>query len=307
MSIIELYSESQKSTPEVFVYDQFPKELKIRCIHTWNEFFSQERIPLEALGGVYIEIAKIVMKEHALLKLPDPYYNHTYLDKVNIYFESLSDVNRSLDIVQVICFYIEHLEEHLIVHGHNWPLLHKGQMAIDEINERFKRQGVGYQYSQGKIIRIDNKMLHAEAVDRTFQLLREQPYHNVNTEYLTAHDHFRHGRAADCLTWALKAFESIMKVVADQNKWQYDKGATAKTLIQLLFDKHFFPPYLSNAMAGMRTFLESSMPTIRNKQGGHGSGSTANVVPNSLAQYMLYLTGSTINWIVEIQMERSGR
>src|SRR6201999_1037018 len=97
-------------------------------------------------------------EEHAASKLPDPYYNHTYLDKVYIYFESISDIDRSLDIVQIICFYIEHLEEHLIRNGYNWPLLNKGQAAIHDINERFKRQGIGYQYSQGKIIRIDNQI-----------------------------------------------------------------------------------------------------------------------------------------------------
>jgi hypothetical protein len=307
MSLFDLYSQSQRATPVSFVYNQFPRDLKIQCIHTWNEFFAQERIPMESLGNIYIEIAKIVMKEHALSTLPDPLYRTTYLDKVNLYFESISDVNKSLDIVQILCFYMEHLEDHLSAHGYNWPLLNKGKEAIAEINERFKRRGIGYQYGQDKIIRLDNQLLHAEAVDRTFQLLLEPQYSNVSKEYLTAHDHFRHRRNADCLTWSLKAFESVMKVVADRNGWKYDKGAAAKDLIQLLFEKHFFPPYLSNAMAGLRNFLESSMPTIRNKKGGHGSGSVVNEVPDSLAQYMIYITGSTLNWIVEIQQERNGK
>lgn len=261
---------------------------------------------MQELGEIYADMAKTVIKEHALYGLPNPLYNTTWLDKTCIYFESLADVNKSLDIVQIVCFFIEHLQGYLSQRGYHWPLPNNGPSAIAEINERFRRQGIGYQYSQGKIIRFDNQLLHAEAVDRTFQLLLEPRYQNVSREYLTAHDHFRHGRGADCLTWSLKAFESVMKVVADRNSWPYDKGATVKHLLQLLFDKGFFPPYLSNAMAGVRTFLESSIPTIRNKQGGHGSGSKENIVPNHLAQYMLYITGSTINWMVEIQRDRRG-
>jgi hypothetical protein len=307
MSIFDLYSQSQQAAPARLIYDRFPKELKVQCIHTWTEFFSQDRIPMNELGNIRLEMAKTITMEHALSGFPGTLYQSNLLDKINIYFESLSEVNKSLDIVQIVCFYMENLENYLQSQGHYWALAIRGQTAIDEINERFKRHGIGYQYSYGKIVKLDNQLLHSEAVDRTFQLLADPGYANVSEEYQTAHEHFRFGRNADTLSWSLKAFESVMKVVADQNGWAYAAGATAKPLIDLLFANHFFPPFSQTAMTGIRSFLESSIPTIRNKKGGHGSGSVVNQVPDSLAQYMLYITGSTINWIVEIQAERRGR
>jgi len=304
MSIFEFYSESQQPAPGSFVFDQFPKELKIQCKHIWNEFFAKG-VPDGEHTAYYKQIARVLLKEHAIDNLPNVFYQTTILDRINIYFEGLKDVNRSLDIVQLLCYAMEHVPEFVYSRGYQFVSPDLGQAAIAEINERFRRRGIGYQYAQGKIIRLDNQLLHQEAVDRTFQLLNAPLYKNVNLEFLTAHDHFRKGNKADCLNWSLKAFESIMKVVADTNGWLYDKGATARPLVQLLFSNGFFPTYLETAMAGIQTFMESSIGTIRNKQGGHGNGAQINIVPDSLAQYALYITGTTINWIVELQQERA--
>ena len=303
MSIFELYSQSQRPAPESFVYDQFPKELKVQCKHIWNEFFLKA-LPDGERTAYYQRIVRVLLKEHALDNLPTVLHQATLLDRINIYFEQSKDVNQALDVVQLLCFSMEHVPDFLYSKGYQFVPADTGPAAIAEINERFRRRGIGYQYTQGRIIRLDNQLLHQEAVDKPLQLLTDPMYENVNREFLTAHDHFRHGRNEDCLTWALKAFESVMKVVADANGWPYDKGATARPLVQLLFAQGFFPAYFQSAMAGIQTFLENSINTIRNKKGGHGSGSEVNEVPDSLAQYMLYITGVTINWIVEIQRER---
>lgn len=301
--IFELYSQNQQPDPGEFVYDKFPAELKTQCIYVWNEYYEQG-IPEGIRQEYFKRIAEVVVKEHALKNLPSVLHAATILDRINIYFDQLKDVNRSLDIVQLLCYSIEHLPDFMSTRGFPWFLNDKGDAAIEEINARFKRAGVGYQYAAGKIIRLDKQILHTEAVEKTLQLLADPVYDNVNREFLTAHEHFRHGRNEDAIAWSLKAFESVMKIVATANGWSHDQGATARPLVNLLFTNGFFPDYLQTAMSGLQNFLENSINTIRNKKGGHGSGAVINEVPDSLAQYVLYITGMTINWIVGIQAGR---
>ena len=50
---------------------------------------------------------------------------------------------------------------------------------------------------------------------------------------------------------------------------------------------------------GLRRVLESGSPTVRNKAGGHGQGSTTVTIPSHLAAYALHLCGSNIVFLVE--------
>lgn len=304
MSVFKLYSHSNKSISESFNYDKIPSELRIQLIHTWNEYFSQEQFPPNIAEEYIAQLASIIKKEHSLIALPDPYYRTSLLQKIEIYFQQIEDTDKALDIVQLFCICIDISVTQLSNMGYSYPLSKTASETIQEINERFRLKGIGYQYTNGKIIRLDNQFLHNEAVEKTFNLLNDPEYKNVNEEFLTAHDHFKHGRKADSLVWCLKAYESIIKIIASKNNWDYDKNANANKLTDLLFKNNFFPSFLEQAINNFRAFLENSTNTIRNKKGGHGSGVEANEVPDSLAQYMLYITGSTLNLFIETQKER---
>lgn len=54
-------------------------------------------------------------------------------------------------------------------------------------------------------------------------------------------------------------------------------------------------------MNAIKQLLEGSIPTVRNKNSAHGAGNTTIVVPDYLANYMLYLTGATIRLLVDTQ------
>ena len=43
--------------------------------------------------------------------------------------------------------------------------------TIEEMNQRFRENGVGYQYENDQIIRVDSEFIHAEAVKPALQLL----------------------------------------------------------------------------------------------------------------------------------------
>ena len=59
--------------------------------------------------------------------------------------------------------------------------------AIDELNQRFREHGVGYQYESGQMIRVDSQLIHSEAVQPALRMLADPMYEGANAEFLSAH------------------------------------------------------------------------------------------------------------------------
>jgi hypothetical protein len=144
--------------------------------------------------------------------------------------------------------------------------------AIEELNQRFKENAIGFQYEQGDIIRVDSTYVHSEIVKPALSLLWNTKFDGANEEYLKAHDHYRHGRNKECLTECLKAFESSMKIICKEKGWALNQNDTAKKLIQTCFQNNLVPSFTQNQFTSLQNLLESGIPTIRNNLGGHGQG-----------------------------------
>ena len=100
--------------------------------------------------------------------------------------------------------------------------------ALQEINRRFRQHGVGYQYTDGVIVRVDSELLHEEVIRPALSLLRDKRFEGAQSEFLAAHEHYRHGRKAEALVECVKAFESTMKTICELRGWTYDKTGTSR-------------------------------------------------------------------------------
>lgn len=56
---------------------------------------------------------------------------------------------------------------------------------------------------------------------------------------------------------------------------------------------------MQNQFSSLRILLESGVPTIRNKEGGHGQGDEVTNVPEHLASYTLHLTASNLLFLAK--------
>jgi hypothetical protein len=130
-------------------------------------------------------------------------------------------------------------------------------------------------------------------------LLHDAGFAGPSEEFLQAHEHYRAKRYPEAIAGALKAFESSMKGICNVRQWEYPEGATAKVLIDLIFSKQLLPSSLSSQFSGLRSVLESGLPTVRNKQGGHGQGKDPVTIPSHIAAYALHLAASNIVMLVE--------
>ena len=89
-----------------------------------------------------------------------------------------------------------------------------------------------------------------------------------------------------------------MKTICDKRSWSYQKTDTAKRLISVCLNNGLVPPFWENHFSGLRSTLESGVPTVRNKLSGHGQGDVPTDVPDHIVSYALHMTAATIVFLV---------
>jgi hypothetical protein len=173
--------------------------------------------------------------------------------------------------------------------------------AIKELNHRFKEHGIGYQFGNGILFRVDSQLLHAEAVKPALTLLNAKGFEGPAQEFMEAFDHFRHGRNKEASDAALKCFESTMKAICTKRKWTYDSKATAKPLLDILINNGLIPPMLESHFTGLRVAMESGLPTVSNKSSRHGQGPVPVELPEHFAAYALHLLAANVVFLIEAE------
>ncbi len=300
MRVRELFSRRQSKlrgeVPEVYTYAELPSQLRAQIVHIITDAFGEDRYPhLHDSYEVYEAVHQVLCREFGVFSLTPANSNREAV----LNFVLRSDaVEQVLDVVEV-CF---HTMQNAIA-GSDYSTTVDTKIdpnaAVDELNYRFRQHGVGYQFESGEIIRVDSKFLHAEAVKPTLKLLRDHAFDGANEEFLKAHEHYRHGNNKECLVEALKAFESAMKTICDLRGWQINPNDTAKKLIGACLRNGLLPEFSESQLMQVATLLESGVPTVRNRQGGHGQGAAPTAVSNHTARYSLNLTATTILYLIE--------
>ena len=318
MPVYELYSKRQKrlrgELPDVFTYDVFPQKFKIQVINIVEDAIGYEccnnisrttewKNISRKSASVYKTINGLLSRECEEYSLEHHYirFNRENKSSHRSVLEFLHQCNQQESVVDTIELCFQMINSNCRQRGYKQEAKPKisPDEAIAELNIRFKENGLGYQFENNQIIRVDSTYLHAEAVKPTLQLLSDPAYKGANEEFLKAHEHYRHQRYQECLNECLKALESTMKIICDRNSWTYNKNDTAKRLIKVCFDNELVPSYLQTQFNSLRSLIESGVPTVRNKNSGHGQGSNNVLVDEELASYALHLTASNILFLIK--------
>ncbi|MBV1834591.1 STM4504/CBY_0614 family protein [Novacetimonas pomaceti] len=316
MSIFNTFWQRQKAirgdVPDVYSYDEMPYPLRVQIVHiatevlgSREEFLSSYYQGHKNIQQTYGLIVDILRKEFGVFQLP-PTPSHHHEDKQKELFDFIlieQDVEKVLSAVELICRLLENaVVQYDYRRDDNSEANAKG--AIAEINTRMRAAGLGYEYD-GEIIRIDSELVHAEAVKPALELLREKRYAGPEQEFRAAYEHYRKGKNKEAVTEAAKAFESTMKVILAKRGWPHNATDPANKLIAALYKHKLIPDYWQNAMAGLRTLLESAIPTPRNKSSAHGQGVDLTTVPDYIAGYVLHMTAATIVFLVKAEQALS--
>jgi hypothetical protein len=175
----------------------------------------------------------------------------------------------------------------------------KFDKAVTELNARFREYGIGYQYQNGELVKIESQFIHAEVVKPALALLTSREYADANAEFLKALEHCRKGETKECLNECLKTFESTMKAICTKRKWAVKPKDTAKELIDVCLKNGLTPPLIHSHIRGVRATLARGIPTVRNRLRGPGQEVELMDVPPHYARYMLHLTAATIQFLIE--------
>ena len=302
----DIFSKRQKrlrgDVPDVYVYDNMPDSLRQQICYilmdAFNNLLMYQPDKSSRCASHYGEIVKILRQEMGAEQIA-LYKSNTISARSILEFESFVkthyDIEETVDAIEVALRYIHYIS---IQHYRtNSRLKH----IEDEINYRFSEHGVGYRFTGGRPIRVDSELIHQEIVKPALTLLGQQGYEGAQEEFLEAHRHYREGDAKSALNECLKAFESTMKAICQKRGWPYDSNAPARDLIQKCFDEDLIPQFWQSHYASLRSLLESSVPTGRNRISGHGQGPTPRTVPGHLVAYMLHMTASAIVFLAEAE------
>jgi hypothetical protein len=297
LAIFDLFSKRQKKlrgeVPDVYVYIEIPQQLKVQIIYALEDGLGNEQdyLAIDIVRWNYKFIVEQLRREYGCFRLPGT-KNHSdihYLVELTNFILYEHNPEKVLDAVEVSFQRV--LERYNFSQDPIPP--------IDELNARFREQGVGYQFVGGQIIRIDSELIHAEVVKPALALLHGEEYAGAQEEFLKAHRYYRHGNGKEALAECLKAFESVMKVICAKRKWVHTPQATSKALIQVCYEKGLIPPFWQNHFSALRSLLEGGVPTARNRLSGHGQGGAVVEVPDYIVSYVLHMTAASIVFLVE--------
>lgn len=314
MALFDLFSRksggAEGNNPDVFRYDDVPNPLRIQLLHALDDarkrIYSRTVPAYIAIGtegtDIFAEACLVLRREFGQGKLIEirrrvramtDTPTKDLCDEFTAFFENC-DTEHVLDAVQVVMRQIEEADRNRVLdHQCN------ATTVAAEVNRRFLEHGLGYQYQAGQIVVQTNTVLHTEAITPALALLSDPRFAGANEEFLKAHEHYRHGRLGECLVDCLKAFESTMKIICGLKGWAYKPTDTAKALIEVCLANNLIPTFTQQQLTSLRTLLESGVPTVRNKQAGHGQGATRHQVSPHLARFGLHLTAAVVVLMVD--------
>jgi hypothetical protein len=242
-------------------------------------------------------IQDLLAHEYGMFQLPEGRNNQ---ERSLRFFLNTDNVERCLDFVELAFRIVNQLMISYAKDGRLYETERKRcEDALQELNYRLREHGLGYQFENGNLIRVDSQFIHAAAVKPAIVLLHESAFSGASEEFLDAHEHYRAKRYPEAIAGALKAFESTMKGICDLHNWKYPNNVTAKGLIEIILSQELIPSSLSSHLTGLRSVLESGLPAVRNKQGGHGQGMVSVPIPSHIAAFALHLAASNIVMLVE--------
>ena len=308
MAIFDLYSKRQKrlrgEVTDIFIYDDIPNKLRIQITHIIRDCFGYNNSDYrqDKPINLYQYVRDILCREYGKFELRKNtnIYGYRVDEELFDFFLETESTEEALDVIELLCRAIENiiLPNYYEFQRDFNSKIHPEQ-AIQDLNNRFKENGIGYSYESGQIIRIDSTYIHAEITKTVLNLITHKKFKGANEEYLKAHNHYKEGNNKECLNECLKAFESTMKTICLEKGWNISPKMTAKSLIQICFDNELIPSFTQNQFTSLRSLFESGIPAIRNKLGGHGQGQVPQKVDDEMTRYALNLTGTNIIFLIE--------
>lgn len=296
----DVFSKRNKTFQFDFLtYDSVPIKLRNQVYFIWKDSLgavSANTTQPNYATRVFDTLHDVICREHGVSSLSS---KHTAsVKKCEEFLRFGSDVEMLLDLIELSIRLIEPFQEDVYYNFSRYSVTLDAKGAIEELNNRFRENGIGYEFVEGVLIRKDSEFLHEEATKPALHLLQQEGFEGALDEFLEAHDHFRKGEHKACIVSASNAFESTMKNICAKRGWEIKGSGTSSQLISALVENGLIPSYLDTHVNSLRNML-AGLSNVRNKKAGHGQGEEANPVPEHFVNYTLHLCATNIVFLIE--------
>ena len=300
-----------KAVPDLYKYNVAPEFLRRQICSAFDDgigtyivkTFLIDRYAPNA-NSIWLEIDRSCRKE--LVSYVQYEFDANLADRFFNYVINEKDIDQFLSAVEIGCMQLS-----MLSHPHEQPQCRaakqEGKDSIDEINQRFQQHGVGYQFENGRIIRVDSKLAHAEIIKPALSILSDPIFSNANKNFMTAHRHYRDGIYSSCIVEANRAFESMLKTICDREGWSYESGDRVKDLVKAIKNGGLFANEFQKSLDNFVNMLNTCLSSVRNNSGAHGEGQGADPVTSRTARYALNMAAANILFLGECYQEMKSR
>ena len=308
MAVVNLFSRRKRiasgETPDVYKYDVLPQTHRVQIVQilrdavgTYHQYSNVEIGKVNENNEGMDFIHDSVAREHGVFELAN---GSNPCERCEIFILDSHILNKVLDLIEFSFLYIHRITRQFNEYDRELCSISvRADEAINELNERFKFAGVGYQFEDGHILRIDSELIHSEIVKPALRFLNEDGFEGPRDEFMSAHAHYRKGEMKDAIVDANNAFESTLKSICLQRGWEYQNGESASRLINVVRDQGLLPDYLDNSFDQLAATLKSGLPKLRGEEGSHGQGANPSETPEYIAAYALHLAAAQILFLVK--------
>lgn len=303
--IFELFSHrnSEKKNLDVYEYENFSQAFRNQVFFIISDFISLYKDNYQNSPRIiYTHIYDIYIRQKGIKELINYGGNNSVEYEIEIFISQ----SEATDFIDFIDLAFQCIDKHLrnqSFHGYNSA--HEGESekddnAIKELNYRFRQHGLGYEYVDGQLIKKSNELIHQEITKPALSLLHNKKFKGAEDEFLKAFDDYKNGNNKDALMNAQRAFESTLKCICKEKKIEYKDEETSRPLIKHLIEGGVLPSYQDSYMNNLEQVLSGGLPTVRNKEAGHGQGDEIKRVDNFLVEYAIHLAATNIVYLVSL-------
>ena len=282
--IIDSFSKRNKKPCQKLIYDKIPLSFKNQLCHIAADYLNEE---------IFNVINEELCREHGWIELPGTtnysfFRQYKSLQKIQIYLEQEKDVNKILDVVERVLFYSQIILINKNKGESEEKYNQENNFLINEINNRFKQNCLGYIYlgKECRVIREDQIYLTKKTTLPAFDFLKK--YKAPKDYFKEAHVFFRKKDNENAIISALKTLESFMKIICDKYNFSYNEKNPVLILFDILIKNKFIPDYLKKSL---------HVSSVRNKA-AHGHKQKI-VFPDYIVSYILYAVANIIILLFE--------
>lgn len=169
-----------------------------------------------------------------------------------------------------------------------------------EVTQAFEDENSPWLLCNGSFFQLDSQFVEVHVLQRAHELLVAARFDGALQEFVEARNDLVAGDFKGAIHNAGKAFESALKAIENRH------DGNAKSLIDDLKDTRIYEGFPASLISGFGDQVLMSLPTIRNRAGGHGQGGAVIEVPRSLAELSVHLAAVFIVFLVKRHLEITG-